>query len=110
MSPSATGIGLDLAVRPSAGSAVTPRRPRAIDTRENDQLLSWKRYQAVVGRHCEGARMALIERIETVALRVPLDRIYRGSYYKMRNRCTILTTVRTSDGLIGQAYNADTDE
>ena len=54
--------------------------------------------------------MALIERIETVALRVPLDRIYRGSYYKMRNRCTILTTVRTSDGLIGQAYNADTDE
>jgi D-galactarolactone cycloisomerase len=54
--------------------------------------------------------MAVIERIETVALRVPLDRIYRGSYYKMRNRCTILTTVRTSDGIAGQAYNADTDE
>jgi len=54
--------------------------------------------------------MAVIERVETVPLRVPLDRTYRGSYYKMRNRCTILTTVRTSDGLVGQAYNADTDE
>jgi L-alanine-DL-glutamate epimerase-like enolase superfamily enzyme len=54
--------------------------------------------------------MPLIERIETVALRVPLDQLYRGSYYGMRNRCTILTTVRTSDGLTGRAYNADTDE
>jgi D-galactarolactone cycloisomerase len=54
--------------------------------------------------------MTKIESIETVALRVPLDQVYRGSYYKMRNRCTIVTTVRTSDGLVGRAYNADSDE
>jgi D-galactarolactone cycloisomerase len=54
--------------------------------------------------------MPAIERVETVALRIPLDQIYRGSYYKMRNRCTIITTVRTSDGLVGRAYNADSDE
>ncbi|HVX43472.1 MAG TPA: mandelate racemase/muconate lactonizing enzyme family protein [Mycobacteriales bacterium] len=54
--------------------------------------------------------MTSIERIETVPLRVPLEHLYRGSYYQMRNRCTIMTTVRTSGGMAGRAYNADTDE
>jgi L-alanine-DL-glutamate epimerase-like enolase superfamily enzyme len=52
----------------------------------------------------------IIERIETIPLRVPLEHLYRGSYYQMRNRCTVITRVRTSDGLVGEAYNADTDE
>ncbi len=51
-----------------------------------------------------------IESIETIALRVPLPFTYKGSYYKMRNRCTIITRVRTSEGIVGEAYNADEDE
>lgn len=54
--------------------------------------------------------MLTIESIETIPLRVPLDRTYRGSYYKMPNRCTIITRVRTEEGVVGEAYNADSDE
>jgi D-galactarolactone cycloisomerase len=59
----------------------------------------------------ETARSAAsITRIETVAVRVPLDRVYRGSYYSMRNRCTIITRVYTADGAMGESYNGDADE
>jgi L-alanine-DL-glutamate epimerase-like enolase superfamily enzyme len=51
-----------------------------------------------------------IESIETIPIRVPLPFTYRGSYYKMRNRSTIITRIRTSDGIVGEAYNADEDE
>lgn len=54
--------------------------------------------------------MSTIEAIETIAVRVPLDRIYQGSFYRMRARCTIITRVRTSDGVVGESYNADADE
>lgn len=54
--------------------------------------------------------MSLIHSIETVALSVPLEQLYKGSYYKMRNRCTIITTIRTDDGVVGRIYNNDTDE
>ena len=55
--------------------------------------------------------MALkIESIETIPVRVPLPFTYKGSYYKMRNRCTIITRIRTSEGIVGEAYNADEDE
>lgn len=54
--------------------------------------------------------MTLIEAVETIPLRVPLKHLYSGSYYKMRNRCTIITRIRTSDGVVGEAYNADSDE
>jgi len=52
----------------------------------------------------------LIEKIETIPIKVPLKHLYKGSYYKMRNRCTIITRITTSDGIVGQSYNADTDE
>ena len=51
-----------------------------------------------------------IESIETIPMRVPLPFTYKGSYYKMRNRSTIITRIRTSDGIVGEAYNADEDE
>ena len=51
-----------------------------------------------------------IESIETIPVRAPLPFTYKGSYYRMRNRCTIITRVRTSDGILGEAYNADEDE
>jgi L-alanine-DL-glutamate epimerase-like enolase superfamily enzyme len=54
--------------------------------------------------------MTRIESIETIPLRVPLEHLYKGSYYKMQNRCTIITTIKTDDGVVGQAYNADSDE
>lgn len=54
--------------------------------------------------------MQRIEAIETIPIRVPLPFTYKGSYYKMRNRCTIITRIRTSSGLVGEAYNADEDE
>lgn len=54
--------------------------------------------------------MSAIEAVETIPIRVPLDRVYRGSYYQMQARCTIITRIRTSDGIVGEAYNADSDE
>jgi L-alanine-DL-glutamate epimerase-like enolase superfamily enzyme len=54
--------------------------------------------------------MTVIESVETIPLRVPLEHLYSGSYYRMRNRCTIITRIRTSDGVVGEAYNADSDE
>lgn len=50
-----------------------------------------------------------IEAIETIPIRIALDRTYRGSYYNMPNRCTIITRITTADGVIGEIYNADTD-
>lgn len=50
-----------------------------------------------------------IERIETVPIRVPLGRIYRGSYYEMSHRSTIVTRVFTQEGIVGEAYAGDED-
>jgi L-alanine-DL-glutamate epimerase-like enolase superfamily enzyme len=51
-----------------------------------------------------------IESVETIPIRVPLPFTYKGSYYRMRNRCTIITRIRTAEGIVGEAYNADEDE
>lgn len=51
-----------------------------------------------------------IERIEVVPVRAPLPRRFQGSNYSMTTRCTIITRVYTSSGLVGEAYNGDTDE
>lgn len=51
-----------------------------------------------------------IESIETIPIRAPLPFTYKGSYYRMRNRCTIVTRIRTTEGIVGEAYNADEDE
>jgi len=48
-----------------------------------------------------------ITRIEQIPLIVPLGREYKGSYYSMTKRVTILTRVHTEDGLVGTAYAAD---
>jgi L-alanine-DL-glutamate epimerase-like enolase superfamily enzyme len=50
-----------------------------------------------------------IESIEVTPIIVPLDREYRGSYYRMTNRATVLTRVTTSEGIIGEAYAGDED-
>lgn len=51
-----------------------------------------------------------IRAIETIPVRVGLDKLYRGSHYQMSNRCTIITRVVTEAGIVGEAYNGDADE
>lgn len=51
-----------------------------------------------------------IESVEAIPIRVALDRVYQGSHYQMPNRCTVLTRIRTADGVVGETYNADEDE
>jgi D-galactarolactone cycloisomerase len=50
-----------------------------------------------------------ISHIEQIPLVVPLGRVYRGSYYQMTHRSTVLTRVHTEEGIVGQAYVADED-
>jgi len=51
-----------------------------------------------------------ISKVEVIPIRVGLSRIYRGSYYQMSRRCTLITRLYTEDGIVGEAYNADADE
>jgi L-alanine-DL-glutamate epimerase-like enolase superfamily enzyme len=51
-----------------------------------------------------------IESIELIPLIVPLDREYRGSYYRMNNRASIITRVHTAEGIVGEAYAGDEDK
>lgn len=51
-----------------------------------------------------------VQKVETDAIRVPLDQVYRGSKYSMRNRCTIITRIFTHQGVIGEIYTGDTDD
>ena len=55
-----------------------------------------------------GVEPLAIERIETVPIRVPLGRVYRGSQYQMTHRSTIVTRVHAG-GLMGEAYAGDED-
>ncbi len=50
-----------------------------------------------------------ITRIETVPIRVPLARVYRGSRYRMTHRSTLITRVHTRSGVVGEAYAGDED-
>ena len=57
-----------------------------------------------------GAIPLRLERIETIPIRVPLDRTYQGSAYKMTHRSTLVVRLHTSGGEIGEAYVGDEDE
>jgi L-alanine-DL-glutamate epimerase-like enolase superfamily enzyme len=50
-----------------------------------------------------------ISHIETIPIRVPLGRVYRGSHYQMTHRSTIITRLHTEEGVIGEAYAGDED-
>jgi D-galactarolactone cycloisomerase len=50
-----------------------------------------------------------IEGVDTVPIRVPLDKVYRGSHYQMTHRSTIVVRVHTSSGIVGEAYAGDED-
>jgi D-galactarolactone cycloisomerase len=59
--------------------------------------------------HQPAENPVVIEQIETVRLRVPLGRIYRGSHYRMTHRSTIVVRIHTSSGVVGEAYAGDED-
>lgn len=50
-----------------------------------------------------------IERIETLCIRVPLAKIYRGSNYHMTHRSTVICRVHCAGGVVGEAYAGDED-
>lgn len=51
----------------------------------------------------------MIESIETIPIRVPLGRTYRGSHYHMTHRSTTIVRVVTESGITGEAYAGDED-
>ena len=55
-----------------------------------------------------GSRLT-IARVETIPIRVPLGRVYRGSNYSMAYRSTIIVRVFTEQGIVGEAYAGDED-
>ena len=57
----------------------------------------------------EGTPDLTITRITTVPIRVPLDRVYQGSHYRMTHRSTIVIRVHTASGVVGEAYAGDED-
>ena len=56
-----------------------------------------------------GAAPLRLEQIETIPVRVPLGRTYRGSQYQMTHRSTMIGRVITEAGVVGEAYAGDED-
>ncbi len=54
-------------------------------------------------------RALTIREIETVSIRVPLVRTYRGSQYQMTHRSTTICRVHTDEGVVGEAWAGDED-
>ena len=52
---------------------------------------------------------AKIIKIETIPLRVKMERIATGSTLKLSHRCTILTRIHTDAGMIGECFNGNDD-
>lgn len=55
------------------------------------------------------AQRLRIERIETIPIRVPLPRTYKGSAYRMTHRSTVIVRLHTDAGIVGEAYVGDED-
>lgn len=55
-------------------------------------------------------RALTIREISLTPIVVPLDGVYRGSYYRMENRASIVARVVTEEGIVGVAYAADEDK
>ena len=52
---------------------------------------------------------AKITRIETLPLKVKMERVATGSTLKLSHRCTILTRIHTDAGVIGECFNGNDD-
>ena len=56
-----------------------------------------------------GFKGLTISDIQVTAIRAPLAREFRGSYYRMTHRVTLLTRIHTTEGIVGEAYVGDED-
>jgi L-alanine-DL-glutamate epimerase-like enolase superfamily enzyme len=48
-----------------------------------------------------------IESVEAIPIAIPLNKDFGGSTYHVTKRCTVITRIRTSDGLVSEVYNGD---
>lgn len=87
------------AVHPSARNHGASAQPSMNDT------LSKPAASAALGR----SKGLTITDIEVTAIRAPLAREFRGSFYRMTHRSTVIARVHTSEGIIGEAYVGDED-
>lgn len=53
------------------------------------------------------ASILTVDRIELIPVVAPLAREFKGSYYSMTKRATIITRLYTREGIIGEAYAGD---
>jgi L-alanine-DL-glutamate epimerase-like enolase superfamily enzyme len=51
-----------------------------------------------------------IHDVEAMAIEIPLSRNFGGSTYHVLTRCTVVTRMRTDDGLVSEVYNGDNRE
>jgi L-alanine-DL-glutamate epimerase-like enolase superfamily enzyme len=65
--------------------------------------------KGIAATSASGAPDMRIAAIEVSAIRVPLAKIYRGSYYQMSHRSTIVCRVTTQSGIVGEAWTGDED-
>jgi D-arabinonate dehydratase len=54
-----------------------------------------------------GEQPMRIASVEAQAFEIPLRKKFAGSVYAMTTRCTVVTRIRTSDGLQAEVYNGD---
>ena len=69
--------------------------------RHNDDLIA----MPVAGR----AVRLPIHAIDVIPIRVPLNRTYHGSGYRMDHRSTVIVRITAGDGIVGEAYAGDED-
>ncbi|MEK6591965.1 MAG: mandelate racemase/muconate lactonizing enzyme family protein [Pseudomonadota bacterium] len=51
-----------------------------------------------------------IHSVEAIAIDIPLKKNFGGSTYSVLKRCTVITRLRTHDGLVSEVYNGDNRE
>ena len=51
-----------------------------------------------------------LESVEAIPVEIPLRRNFGGSTYTVLTRCTVVTRLRTDDGLVSEVYNGDNRE
>lgn len=51
-----------------------------------------------------------IESTEAIAIEIPLKKNFGGSTYAVLKRCTVITRIRTAEGLTSEVYNGDNRE
>jgi L-alanine-DL-glutamate epimerase-like enolase superfamily enzyme len=57
-----------------------------------------------------GGEVMKLDRIEAIAVEIPLKKNFGGSTYAVLKRCTVMTRLSTTDGLTSEVYNGDNRE